>query len=192
MTRLKPLTIWIKTNCGIFLEKGIPDHLTCLLRNLYEGQEATVRTGHVTVDWFQTGKGTHYIVTLLIYLLGRVLCAICQTDWVTSWNQDCWDKYQQPQICRWHHSNGIKWRETKEPLEEGERGEWKSWLKLNIQTTKIIASSPVTLMANRRGKSGNSDRFYFPGLKNYCDGYCSHEIKRYLLLERKAMINLVY
>ena len=64
----------------ILHEMGIPDHLTCLLRNLYAGQEATVRTGHVTMDWFQTGKGTHYIVTLLIYLLGRVLRAICQTD----------------------------------------------------------------------------------------------------------------
>jgi len=72
------LTVWITTNCGIFLEKGIPDHLTCLLRNLYEGQEATVRTGHVTMDWFRTGKGELYIVTLLIYLLCRVLHAICQ------------------------------------------------------------------------------------------------------------------
>ena len=46
-----------KTNCGKFLEMGIPDHLTCLLRNLYTGQEATVTTGHGTTDWFQIGKG---------------------------------------------------------------------------------------------------------------------------------------
>ena len=56
LTMPKPLTVWITINCGKFLkEMGIPDHLTCLLRNLYAGQEATVRTGHGT-DWFQIGK----------------------------------------------------------------------------------------------------------------------------------------
>ena len=56
----KPLTVWITRNCGKFKKEiGIPDHLTCLLRNLYAGQEATVRTGHGTTDWFQTGKGVH-------------------------------------------------------------------------------------------------------------------------------------
>ena len=53
----KPLTVWITTNCGKFLEMGIPDHLTCLLRNLYAAQEVTVRTGHGKRDWFQIGKG---------------------------------------------------------------------------------------------------------------------------------------
>ena len=53
----KPLTVWITTNWKILQEMGIPDHLTCLLRNLYAGQEATVRTGHGTTDWFQIGKG---------------------------------------------------------------------------------------------------------------------------------------
>ena len=52
----KPLTVWITTNWKI-LQEGIPDHLACLLRNLYAGQEATVRTGHRTTDWFQTRKG---------------------------------------------------------------------------------------------------------------------------------------
>ena len=56
LTMPKPLTVWITTNSGKFLEMGIPDHLTCLLRNLYAGQEATVRTGHGTADWFQIGK----------------------------------------------------------------------------------------------------------------------------------------
>ena len=56
----KPLTVWITINCGKFLkEMGIPDHLTCLLRNLYTGQEAIVRTGHGTADWFRIGKGVH-------------------------------------------------------------------------------------------------------------------------------------
>ena len=60
LTIPKPLTVWITTNCGKFLKDiEIPDHLTCLLRNLPAGQEATVRTGHGTTDWFQIGKGVH-------------------------------------------------------------------------------------------------------------------------------------
>ena len=59
LTLLKPLTVWITTNRGKFLEMGIPDYLTCLLRNLYSGQEATVRTEHGRADWFQIGKGMH-------------------------------------------------------------------------------------------------------------------------------------
>ena len=53
----KPLTVWIIANWKILQDMGIPDHLTCLLRNLYAGQEATVRTGHGTTNWFQIGKG---------------------------------------------------------------------------------------------------------------------------------------
>ena len=59
LTMLKPLTVWITINWKILKEMGIPDHLTCLLRNLYAGQQATVRTGHGTTDWFQIGKGVH-------------------------------------------------------------------------------------------------------------------------------------
>ena len=54
---LKPLTVWITTNCGKLFKRWEKDHLTCLLRNLYAAQEATVRTGHRTMDWFQIGKG---------------------------------------------------------------------------------------------------------------------------------------
>ena len=57
LTMPKSLTVWITTNWKILQEMGIPDHLTCLLRNVYAGQEATVRTGHGTTDWFQIGKG---------------------------------------------------------------------------------------------------------------------------------------
>ena len=59
LTMPKPLTVWITRNCKILKEMGIPDHLICLLRNLYAGQEATIRTGHGTTDWFQIGKGVH-------------------------------------------------------------------------------------------------------------------------------------
>ena len=55
----KPLTVWITTNWKILQEMGISDRLTCLLRNLYAGQEATVRIGHGTKDWFQIRKGVH-------------------------------------------------------------------------------------------------------------------------------------
>ena len=57
LTMPKPLTVWITINWKILKEMGIPEHLTCLLRNLYAVQEATVRTGHGTIDWFQIGKG---------------------------------------------------------------------------------------------------------------------------------------
>ena len=57
LTMPKPLTVWITTNWKILQEMGIPDYLTCLLRNLYVGQAATVRIGHETTDWFQIGKG---------------------------------------------------------------------------------------------------------------------------------------
>ena len=58
-TMPKPLTVWITINWKILKKIGISDHLTCLLRNLYVGQEATVRNGHGTTDWFQIGKGVH-------------------------------------------------------------------------------------------------------------------------------------
>ena len=57
LTMPKPLTVWITTNWNILKEMGIPDHLTCFPRNLYAGQEATVRIGHGMVGWFKTGKG---------------------------------------------------------------------------------------------------------------------------------------
>ena len=59
LTMPKPLTVWITINWKILKEMEIPDHMTCLLRNLYAGQEATVTTGHGTTDWFQIGKGVH-------------------------------------------------------------------------------------------------------------------------------------
>ena len=115
----------------ILKEIGIPDHLTCLLRNLlYAGQEATVWNGHGTMDWFKIGKGVQQGCILSPYLfnLYAEYHVKCWADWIISWNQVCQEKYQQPQICRWHHSIGRKWR-TRKPLDEGERTEWKNWLK---------------------------------------------------------------
>ena len=112
----------------ILKEMGIPDHLTCLLRNLYAGQEAAVRTGLGTIDWLQIGKWALQGCILspcLFNLYAKHISVKCQAGWITSWSQDCWEKYQPPQISRWHHPTGKEQR-TKEPLDEDERGEWKS------------------------------------------------------------------
>ena len=122
-------SLWFTTNSGKFLDMGIPDHLTYLFRNLYAGQEATVRTGHGTTDWLQIGKGVRQGCILSPCLFNLYAEYIMRNAGLKhSWNQDFWEKYQKPQICRWHHLYGRKWR-TKEPLDESERGEWKSWLK---------------------------------------------------------------
>ena len=79
----------------ILKEMGIPDHLTCLLRNLYAGQEATVITGHRTTDCFQTGKGVHQgcILSPHLYNLYVLHHEKCWPRWSTSWNQDFQEKY---------------------------------------------------------------------------------------------------
>ena len=71
LTMPEPLTVWITINWKILKEMGIPDHLTCLLRNLYAGQETTVRTGQGTTHWFQIGKGVHqgYILSPCLFNL---------------------------------------------------------------------------------------------------------------------------
>ena len=80
----------------ILKDTGIPDHLTCLLRNLYAGQEATVRTGHGTMDWSKLGK--EYVKA--VYCHPAYLTYMqshhekCWAGWSISWNQDCWEKYQ--------------------------------------------------------------------------------------------------
>ena len=81
----------------IFKEMGILDHLTCLLRNLYAGQEATVRTGNGTTDWFQIGKGVRQGCILspcLFNFYAEYIMRNCWAGQSTSWNQDCWEKYQ--------------------------------------------------------------------------------------------------
>ena len=98
LTTWKPLTVWITTNCGKYWKRWEyqTDHLTCLLRNLYAGQESTVRTAHGTTDWFQIGKGVRQgcIMSLCLFNICRVHQAKCQAGWSTSCNQDCWEKYQ--------------------------------------------------------------------------------------------------
>ena len=96
-----------------------------------------------------------------------------QFRWITSWNQVCQENCQQPHICRWYHSNGRKWRETKE-LPEGEREEWKSWLETQHYTTSMI-SSPITSWQIEGGKVEAVTDLIFLGSKITTDSDCSHE-----------------
>ena len=103
LTIPKPLTVWITTNWKILKGMGISDHLTCLLRNLYAGQEATVRIEHGTTDWLQIEKGVCQGCILPPCLFNFICRLHHEKRWAgrsTSWNQDCREKYQSPQICR--------------------------------------------------------------------------------------------
>ena len=93
----RTLTVWITTNWKILQEIGIRDHLTCLLRNLCAGQEATVRTGHGTIDWFQIGKGVHqgYILSPCLFnLYLEYVMWNAGLDETQAAINDCWEKYQ--------------------------------------------------------------------------------------------------
>ena len=114
----------------------------------------------------------------------------CTAGWIRSWNQDFWEKYQQPRICRYHHHNDRKWRGTKEPLDESEEESEKTDLKHNIQKTKIMASGPITSLQREGRKVEAVTDFIFLGSKITVDGDFSHKIKRLLLLGRKAMTNV--
>ena len=92
LTMPKPLTVWITINWKILQEMGIPDHLTCLLRNLYAGQEVTVRTGHGKTDWFQIGKGVHQGCILSPCLFNLYAEYIMRNAGLEE--TDCQEKYQ--------------------------------------------------------------------------------------------------
>ena len=174
----------------ILKEMGILDHLTCLLRNLYAGQEATVRTGHGTTDWFQIGKGVHedFIFSSCLFNI--------YAEYIMR-NAGLEEAQAGIKIARKNIINLIYADDTTRKAEREE--ELKSFLmkvkeecekvglKLNIQKTKIMASGPITSWQIDGGISGNSD---FSGSKITADGDCSHEIKRRLLLGRKVMTNL--
>ena len=168
---------------------GIPDHLNASWETCMQ-----VRKQQLELDMEQqmgSKLGKEYIKA--VYCHPAYLTSMQSTSWEmldwrsTSWNQDCREKYQSPQICRWHHPYGRKKRRTKEPLDKSERGEWKSWLKAHIQKTMIMASGPIT---SWQTDGETVDDFIFLGSKITADGDCSHEIKRYLLLGRKVKTNL--
>ena len=137
---------------------------------LYAGQEATARTGHGTTDWFQIGKGAHQ-GCILSPCLFNFYAEYIMRRWAgrsTSWTQDCWQKYQSPQICRWHHPHDRQWRGTKMPLDESERGEWKSWLKVQHSENEDHGIWSHHFMADRWGNSETVSEFIFGALQNHC------------------------
>ena len=190
---LKPLTAWITTNWKILKEMGIPDHFTCLLRNLYAGQEATVRTEHGRTDWFQIGKEVYqgYILSPCLFNL--------YAEYIMQ-NAGLDEAQAGIKISRKNNSNirytydTIFMAESKQELksllmkvkEESE----KAGLKLNIQKTKIMASSPIISWQIDGETMETVTNYLFLGSKITAGGDCSHEIQRCLLLGRKAMTNL--
>ena len=108
----------------------------------------------------------------------------CQAGWIKSWNQDCQEKYQQPQMWRWYYHNGRKWRGIKEPLHKGDR-EWKSGLKLNIQKTKIIASGPIISWQIHWEKIERMTDFVFLGSQSLWSMAAAMKLKDVCCLEEK-------
>ena len=163
-----PLTVWITANWKILQEMGIPNHLSCLLRNLYAGQEATVRSGHGTTDWFQIGKGV---------CQGCILspCLFNLYAEYIMWNAGPNEAQTGIKIAG-RNINNLRYaddttlmveseEELKSLLMKVKEESEKVGLKLNIQKTKIMASSPIT---SWWGNSGSNGRLYFLGLQNHC------------------------
>ena len=156
---------------------GIPDHLTCLLRNLYAGQEATVRTGYGTTDWFQIGKGICQGCILSPGLFNLYAEYIMRNAGLEEAQAGDISITSDMQMTL--QSLLMKVKEESENVV----------LKLNIQKTKIMASGPITSW--QIGETVETVAgFILLDSKITADGDCNHEIKRCLLLGRKFMINL--
>ena len=141
---------------------GIPDHLTCLLRNLYAGQEATVRTGHGTTDWLKIGKGVRqgYILSPCLFnLYAEYIMRNVGLD-----EAQAGIKINNLRYGERYHPYGRKWRRTKEPLDESE----KAGLNVNIQKTKIMASGPLTSWQIDGETVETLRDFISGGLQNHC------------------------
>ena len=120
---LKPLTAWVTTNWKILKEMGIPDHLTCLLRNLYAGQEATVRTRHGTMDWFKIGKGVHQGCILSTCLFNLYAEYIMQNAGQDEAQDEAGSKIVRRNINNMRYAdNTTLVAKSKHELDEAERG----------------------------------------------------------------------
>ena len=164
ITQSKLFTVWITTKCGKFFKRW--EYQTTLPASW--GICIQVKKQQLEADMEQqTGSklGKEYIKAAYCHsaCLTYMQSTSCQAGWSSSWNQDFQEKYQWSP-CRWYHSNGRK-RRTKEPLDESERGEWKSWLKTQHSKNQDHGISSHHLMANRWGKNRNSDTLYYPGSK---------------------------
>ena len=192
LTMLKSLTVWITTNWKILQEMGIPDHLTYLLRNLYAGQEAAVRTGHGTTDWFQIGKGVRQGCILSPCLFNLYAEYIMRNPGL--------DEAQAGIKITGRNSNNLRYtddtilmaesEELKSPLIKLKEKSENIGLKLNIQKTKIMASGPITSWQIDSETVETMTDFILVGSQITADAEFSHEIKRCLLLGRKVVINL--
>ena len=154
----------------ILKEMGIPDHLTCLLRNLYAGQEATVRTGHRTTDWFQIGKGVHQGCILSPCLFNLYAEYIMRNAGLEEAQAGI--KIARGNISNLRYADDTTLRaeseeELKSLLMKMKEGSEKVDLKLNSQKTKMMASGPITSW-EIDGETGNSGGLYFSGLQNHC------------------------
>ena len=169
---------------------GIPDHLTCLLRNLYADTEATVRAKHGTTDWFQIRKGVPQGCILppcLFTLYAEYIMKNAQVD-----EAQAGIKIARRNINNHRYADDtILMAERKEELKmKVKEASEKAGLKLNIQKTKIMASGPITSWQMDGEAVETVTDFILGGSKITADGDCSHEIKRQLLLGRKVMPNL--
>ena len=169
---------------------GIPDHLNCLLRNLYTGQEAIARTGHATTDWFQIGKGVRQGCILSPCLFNLYAEYIMRNAGLEEAEAGIKIPGRNINNLRYADDTTLM-AESKEELKSllmkvKEESETVG-LKLNIQKTKIVASGLITSW-EIDGETVSD--FIFGGSKITADGDCSHEIKRRLLLGRNVMTNL--
>ena len=172
---------------------GIPDHLTCLLRNLCAGQEAMVKTGHGTTDWFQIGKGVCQGCILSPCLFNFYAEYIMRNAGL--------EETQAGIKITGRNINNLRYADDTTLMAESEeelkslllkvkKESEKVGLKPNIQKTKIMLSGPITSWQIDGERVETVSGFILGGSKITADGNCSHEIKRCLLLRRKAMTNL--
>ena len=172
---------------------GISDHLACLFRNLYAGQEATVRTGHRTTDWFQIGKGVCQGCILSPCLFNLYADYIMRNARLDEALAGIKTAGRNINNLRYADDTTLM-AESEEELKSlsmkvKEKSE-KVGLKLNIQKTNITTSGPITSCEIDVETVERVSDFIFGGSKITADGDCSHEIKRCLLLGRKGMTNL--
>ena len=139
---------------------GIPDHLTCLFRNLYAGQEVTVRTRHGTIDWFQIGKSVCQgciFSPCLFNLYAEYIIRNAELE-----------EAQAGIKISGRNINNLRYADDTTLMAESEEESEKVGLKLNTQKTKIMASGPITSWQIDGETVENSVRLYFSGLQNHC------------------------
>ena len=146
---------------------GIPDYLTCLLRNLYAGQEATVRTGHGTTDWFQIRKGVHQGCILSPCLFNFYVECILRNAGLEETQAGIKIARRIINNLRYADDMALMAESEEEPLMKVKRGA-KGWLKAQHSENEDHGIQSQNFMGNRWGNSGNSVRLCFFGLQNHC------------------------